>query len=62
MKKRAFDYVIISAPSLDALQNTVKEFLDRDMPCGWYPSGSPVYQKDSSGTWHQAMYAVCQDD
>jgi hypothetical protein len=63
MKKQTLvDYAIISAKNLDELQTKVQEFqIERagaGVPVEWYPSGSPVFHKEKSGTWHQAMYGV----
>lgn len=52
---RAVDYVIVSASSLDDLQNKMQEFLGRDSASAWCPIAAPVFQKDSSGSWHQAV-------
>jgi hypothetical protein len=59
---KSIDYVIISAANLDELQQKVQRFQCDAVVVEWYPSGSPVFQKDTSGTWHQAMYGVCPED
>jgi hypothetical protein len=57
---KAHTYVIISAESLDELQNKVQVFLGHAVGESWLPGGGPIFQKDTSGTWHQAMYAVLE--
>jgi hypothetical protein len=56
------DYVIISASSLDKLQQSVQEFLGSREVADWSALGAPFFQPDPGGSWHQAMVEVSEPD
>lgn len=59
---RTNDYVIVSASSLDQLQQKVQELMGQRPDLNWEPVGPPVYQVEGSSKWHQAMIETSEAD